>query len=214
MINWISRLQFLRRIRLESSTSYFFAPGSAILRAHRDSKISIAQGAFRFGADLRPNRPSAAYEKSVLILERGAILQIDGRVSIAPGATIHIGEGAFLHFRGENTIAQNTIIKCNKRIVFEKGASTSWNVTLIDDDLHRFKRVNGPELRHFERDLILGENSGLQMNVVIPKAVHVGANAIVAANTVLRTDVPSDCVVYSDTTLRTKTGLTLNYENF
>jgi acetyltransferase-like isoleucine patch superfamily enzyme len=52
----------------------------------------------------------------------------------------------------------------------------------------------------------VGEAVGIQMNVVIPRGVTVGKNSIISANTVLRQNIPENCLAYSESELRIKHG--------
>ena len=166
-------------------------------------------GTFRCGYPLLPFRQDTPHFRDTIIsLEEGAQLITKGNVAIAPGVAIYIGKNATLTFHGNNSIAHNSFIICNKDSEFGKNSGVSWNVTLIDDDNHVFKNPLGKKIKKISKGFKIGENAGIQMNSTMPSAKVIGRNSIVAANTVIRRDVPDDSLVYSETQMKIKTGFT------
>ena len=78
----------------------------------------------------------------------------------------------------------------------------------MDEDGHIMLTSEGKPIRSLYRPLIVGANAGIQMGVIIPKGVTIGENAIVAAGTTLRQDVPRDSLAFTETKLKVKHGYT------
>ena len=68
-----------------------------------------------------------------------------------------------------------------------KGVSVSWNVSLMDTDNHEVHyNPTGKSVALPFRQLLIRENAGLQMHVVVPRGVKIGVNSVISAGTTLR----------------------------
>jgi acetyltransferase-like isoleucine patch superfamily enzyme len=143
---------------------------------------------------------------SEITLAEGATLVFEGDVCIAPGATIYVGKNATATFEGNNFVSYNFKLICNKEFSFGRFSNTSWGVTLIDDDLHRFRTCEGKKLRSISKPMRIGRNVGIQMNVAIPRGVTIGDNSVVAGGLVLREDIPENCTAFGEVKLKVKHG--------
>ncbi len=108
------------------------------------------------------------------------------------------------------------LVKTKALILFlpmclHKNVSLSWNVTLIDDDGHFYYSSSGRKIKKIYRPMIVKKNAGIQMNVVVPKGIIIGENSIVAANCVLRSDVPDNSLVYQKNETVVKAGFTTGF---
>ena len=210
--NWVQRFRAYRHVELATSGASFFAAQNVRFFMKPRSNINISNGCFHFGFPLPGGvAPYASYQKNILSLGEGSSIICKGDVFIAPGATIRLGPGAKLILGGGNLIAHNLTLICNKNVEIKRGASISWGVTLIDDDGHHFCKTDGKPLRRFLRPLIIGENAGIQMNVLIPSGVKIGDHSVIGAGTILRQDIPSDSICYTTNQLRIKQGLRTNF---
>lgn len=109
-------------------------------------------------------------------------------------------------------IAHNCFIICNRNSEIGENSALSWNVTLIDDDLHDFYRSNGKKLKKYGTSFIIKKNVGIQMNSVMPKGKTVGENSIIAANTVIRRNIPDNSLAYQNSEIRIKDNITTGFE--
>ncbi|HLE00812.1 MAG TPA: hypothetical protein VJB59_11165 [Bdellovibrionota bacterium] len=200
------RLRTIQRLELTNENSSIRFANNVELHCHKTSKISIG-GVVRIGYALPGVGDFPSYNKSVIYLGENATFTVYGNLFIAPGCSIRVGDGASLQFDGENYIAHNLAVLCARQIRIGEGASISWGVTLIDDDRHEFRLANGKTYRRIYRPLIIGKNAGIQMGVTIPRGVNVGANSIISANTVLRNDVPENCLAYQKLGLELRDGI-------
>lgn len=211
MVNFIriliNRFRVLSRTRLEGSVAIFVFHHRVRFILEKDSEIVIRGGGLRLGYPLEKAVPYASYGDSVIQLGRGARLICDGTVAIAPGATIRVSDGGTLHFHGDNVVAHNVTILCSREITIGRGTHISWNVTMIDDDGHHPWDSKGKQRKRIYRPLQIGSRVGIQMNVLIPQGVTIGDLVAVSAGTVVRQNIPSHCIAYSDFKLKIQEGL-------
>ena len=92
------------------------------------------------------------------------------------------------------------------------GTSISWNFSAIDWDSHHFYDCSGQKIERSINPLIIGDNVAIQPNVFIPKGLSIGDNAVIGSNTVLRSDVPPNCLAYSDHKLKVKDNVTSGFK--
>jgi acetyltransferase-like isoleucine patch superfamily enzyme len=203
----IRRLKALKHVRIEGSRARFLFAKNVNIRCAKGAKIIVRNGIVRLGYPLPRMAEHSCFPTTEITLGENATLVFEGDVCIAGGATIIVGANAKATFAGNNFIANNFKLLCNREFRFGRFANASWGVTLIDDDKHRFRRADGKELRSAGRPLLIGDNVGLQMNVSIPRGVTIGENSVVASGLVLRQDIPANCTVFGDVTLKVKHGI-------
>ncbi len=204
MINLFRRLKFIYDCDIQNG--FINIKSGTKINCSKSSSVSIKNGAFQFGYPLRFSCDYPSQNRGLIKLGNGSRLIVEGSVTLGPGSAIVLGEGAVLRFGGDNVFAHNTMIFCHKSVVFERGAAASWNCVFMDWDGHEFRRGQGERQRVLKRPLLVGKNVGVQMNVLVPRGVSIGDNSIVSAGTVLRKDVPSNTLVYSEQSYRMKNG--------
>ncbi|MBE3070630.1 MAG: acyltransferase [Planctomycetes bacterium] len=105
-----------------------------------------------------------------------------------PGAKIVIGNR--VSFGG-------TIITCRKSIVIEDDAMFAANVIIVDSDFHvpwPPERRHDPAPPEAAREVRIGRNAWVGINVIILKGVTIGEDAVIGAGSVVTRDVPPRCV--------------------
>jgi acetyltransferase-like isoleucine patch superfamily enzyme len=205
---WIA----LTRTRINGRDSFLAIHSSVEIIVEKGATIELNDALVRIGFPLPTVPPFATIPCSRIFVGRNAKLIFNGSALIAPGATIRLKENSTLTFGGKNHIAHNLTVLCARRIEIGPDVTFSWNVTLIDDDGHRFQNGKGRRVRFFYRPIILAKNSRLQMNVIIPRGVTVGENSVVSCGTILRSDVPANCIAYQENKMRIKEGLSAPYD--
>lgn len=103
---------------------------------------------------------------------------INHRVIIQTGnkdAMIRIGDGC--SFSG-------TSIVCDKQVILHNNVRVGANSSIADRDGH------GASIKPVE----IEDNVWLGMNVQVLKGVHIGANTIIGAMSVVTKDIPANCV--------------------
>lgn len=182
--------------------------------SHVDKSASIELGGnLFFGFPLSGIHTEFAHnQNTVLTMAENSKLIIKGDVHIAPGCTIKISKNGLLELSGKNVIAHNSTIIASKLISIGEGASISWGVNLIDDDHHSFYKSSGIKIKRIRKTLIIGSNVGIQMNVCIPAGGKIGNNSIIAANTVLREDVPENTLIYTNNSVKKINNITTGFQ--
>lgn len=203
MINLWNRLRLYSRAKLNKG--FLNISWNTQIRLDQGALVEIENGVFRMGYPTSRSTPFPSNNGCLLKMGKNARLIARGNVFIANGCSIVIADGGEMMFEGNNVIARNAYIRCHKKVVFGQNAAVSWNCSLLDWDGHEFERLDGQK-RMFYKPLMIGKNVGIQMNVVIPRGVTVGSDSIISANTVLRTDVPEDSLVFANPEVRIKSG--------
>jgi acetyltransferase-like isoleucine patch superfamily enzyme len=168
----------------------------------KDAGIEIYGGKLRLGYPLAGTIPYSSYSGTVIKMGRNSKIIVRGNVAIAPGASIHVKENGILIFEGDAVIAHNLTLICERSISIGVGTHISWNATLIDSDGHVFTHRCNEKARLPYRPLRIGNEVGIQMNVQIPRGVTVGNRAVIGAGTIVRRNIPSECVAYIDSKLK------------
>lgn len=211
--HWYNRFQALKHVHFEGKEAHLFFDKNVWFRLEENAKIVIQNGLVRIGYDF-PNKVSRpSYNKTTITLRENAVLFLGGGVHICPGTSIYLGKNAEMTFKGRNWIGNNCTFICTKKLELGQNTSLSWQVTLIDDDGRTFYKPDGNPIESNRRPLIIGENVGLQMHVVIPKGVIIGKNSVVGANTVVRRDIPENCLVYQNPELKIRHDTTVGFQN-
>nr|WP_020404170.1 acyltransferase [Gracilimonas tropica] len=99
------------------------------------------------------------------------------RFEIGPEGNLSIGNGTYIN--------RNTLIICEKEVRIGRNCKISWNVTIMDSDLHPLnsEKVENKAV-HIEDDAWIG------CEAIILKGVTVGKGAIIAAGSLVTKDVP------------------------
>lgn len=210
---WINRYKALKHIVLADNNARFFPHKDVCFFVEDSAKVVIENGTLTLGYRLPKTKSHPVYDKSVFILGKNAMLQISGDVFIAPGFYFQVHDGGKVVFHGQNWIAHNCTIICSNYMEFGVNASLSWNVTMIDDDGRSFFTIEGDPIKKTKRSLILRDNVGIQMNVVIPKGIEIGENSVVGANTVVRQNIPENCLAYQNPELKLRYGTTTGLQH-
>jgi acetyltransferase-like isoleucine patch superfamily enzyme len=121
------------------------------------------------------------------MLEGGSIC-IRGPVSIGQGTKINIYENAKLSINERSFITGKTNIICCKEITIGSDCAISWNVQIMDSDLHQIEDQPRSAAIHISDRVWIGTN------VTILKGVKIGSDSIIGANSLVNKDIPSHCV--------------------
>lgn len=97
-------------------------------------------------------------------------------------------KGAYLKI-GDNVGVSGCIIACFKRILIGNNVRIGGNCTIFDGDFHLDDpRVGDP------KEIVIEDNVWLGYGVIVLKGVHIGANTVIGAGSVVTKDIPSNCV--------------------
>lgn len=99
---------------------------------------------------------------------------------------------------GSDVGMSNTTIVATKRVLIGSNVLIGGGTTIVDSDFHSMNprdwHTPNDELNLLSRDVVIGDNVFIGMNVIILKGVHVGDNVIIAAGAVVNRSIPNNQV--------------------
>jgi len=129
-----------------------------------------------------------ALDEGRLTIGAGTLLEPGCWLTLAPAATIAIGEGCFLN--------RNTMLAAYERI--EIGAHTMFaNGCFVGDGEHRFDDPDTPVTwQGFSSDgpVKIGANCWFGVNCVVTSGVEIGERCVIGANSVVTEDIPAGSI--------------------
>ena len=129
------------------------------------------------------------------ILELSGTIKVLGTASIGRGSKISVGNNATLTLGKGFMITGNTQIICRKEIVFGEYNLLSWDILIMDSDLHNIldhhnEIVNRPKSIHFGNHVWIGCRTTILKGVTIPD------NSIISAcSTISRSFESQNCII-------------------
>jgi len=103
------------------------------------------------------------------------------RLEVGPGGRIEIGNGTYLN--------RNTLVHASKLVRIGKDCKISWDVIIMDSDMHAITGGQSDKPVYIEDDVWIG------CRVIVLKGVHIGRGAVIAAGSVVTKDVPPRTVI-------------------
>lgn len=146
----------------------------------------IANGNFSIGVDY--NLPL----KTVLEIGENGVLVINGPVSINKGCKILILPNAKLEIGEYSSVGENSRIVCCEKITIGNGCRISWNVNLIDSDVHHI--ISCKYTPPNTKEIILKNDVWIGFNSIILKGATIGKSSIVGAGSVVTKSIPPNCL--------------------
>jgi hypothetical protein len=159
------------------------------LRLRRGARIEVPRG-----CRLLIGKSHVAGAPASLDMMRNARLTVhgQGRVTISRGARILIMDDARLEIGGETTIHYNAAVTCVEYISIASFCAVSWNVNILDGNMHELIVDGVPRPR--ARPVALGSYAWIGCGATIIGAT-IGAGAVVGAGSVVVSDVPEKTAV-------------------
>jgi tetrahydrodipicolinate N-acetyltransferase len=158
------------------------------LRVRAGARITVAPGSRL----LIGTRQVGATACSVS-LGRGARLSVHGSAEIFRGTRVLVDDGAHLEIGPESYINYNSTVSCFEHIKIGARCAISWNTNILDANTHELI-VNGIS-RPRSRPIVIGDRVWIGTGATILSGVHIGDGAVVAAGSVVTSDVPARAVV-------------------
>jgi acetyltransferase-like isoleucine patch superfamily enzyme len=135
-------------------------------------------------------------KKSVLIIGDSVTLNSfndDYHVNMNCPVKIFIENTSSFVNIGENTRIHGSCIHASKKIVIGRRCLIAANCNIIDSNGHK-ALFNNPEIRYQSsddpREIIIEDDVWIGMNSIILPGVKIGRGAIIAANSVVNSDIP------------------------
>jgi len=118
-----------------------------------------------------------------------------GSIRLEENARIH--KGAKITNSGSVLIGSGTYINPNSLMVIHhlleigKDCAISWNVTFMDHDLHR---IGAADQERKAKGIRIGHKVWIGSDVKILKDVEIGSGSVIAANSVVVSSIPENCL--------------------
>lgn len=123
------------------------------------------------------------YKKSKIIIKKFVFIRKNTTIRLDYNCELVIGEKVFIN--------DNCSINCVDKITIGNYTKIGPNVCIIDHD-HNYKK-DGPE-RLLTGEIIIGENVWIGADVVILRNTKIGDNAVIAAGSVVKGEIPENSV--------------------
>ena len=118
-------------------------------------------------------------------LARDSLIRHHTEIYVGPGATLKLGRNARIGIRN--------IINLESGLEVGDGTGFSWDVQVMDTDLHELDLVDGTHVR--TKPIVIGKHVLVGARAMILKGVTIGDGAVIGAGSVVTRDVPAGTIV-------------------
>ena len=122
-------------------------------------------------------------KNSMLVINKGVRVRKNTSIAVRDKASLRIGNNVFIN--------RNCIITARKGVTIEENVTIGPNVSIYDHD-HDIARRGG----YVCKEVVIGRNVWIGGNVMILKGVTVGENSVIAAGSIVVSDVPPNIILY------------------
>lgn len=124
------------------------------------------------------------YKKNKTILRNYGLIKFEGAANIGHGSKISIDKQGKLVLGRDFIITAESSIVCHNKITFKQNCLISWEVLIIDHDLHNIYDCN-KKLINKTLPIKIGKDTWIGARVTILKGVNLPDNVIIASNSVI-----------------------------
>lgn len=170
--------------------------GGGVCLVMRGTRIKLGKGAqirVARGSRLVLGAHHLTGQRCTIRLRAGATISACGRVEIMQGSKVLIGVGAQLEMGPNSYINYNSTVTCFERISIGSDCAIAWNTNILDANIHELVIDGVPRPR--SRPITIGHNVWIGTGSSVLSGVTIGDGAVVAAGSVVTSDVPGGCVV-------------------
>jgi tetrahydrodipicolinate N-acetyltransferase len=193
--NWRTLLRFSLHISI-IRTLYFsarYGPWCVVSRGTRikigsESRINLTPGSFLLLGFANFGPPPC-----VLQLGFNAQLSISGTVNVGRGSRVYINDRGHLEIGNRSYINDCSVITCFDRIHIGSNCAVSWNTNILDTNIHELVVQGTPRPR--SQSIYIGDRVWVGTGAIVLPGVTVGDGAVIAAGSVVKSDVPPNAVV-------------------
>ena len=137
-----------------------------------------------------------------LQMDKWTTLEVNGNFAMNENTNIWITHSGKLILNG-GFINEGVTITCAKRVTIGKNAHIAREAVIRDYDGHYLEDV----AYRTAKPVFIGDNVWIGYRAMILKGVTIGDNSVIAANSVVTKDVPSNCIVAGNPATIIKTGI-------
>ena len=166
-----------------------------VLQLAKKAKIKVIDSFQMNANDFKDNGRT-----SILRMDTNSTLIIKN-FSFMYGADVIVFDGAVLELGENSFINSDCKIRCHKKIQIGDNCAISHNVTIMDGDGHSINGLTD------DKPVMIGNRVWIGTRVTVLKGVHIGDGAIIAAGSVVTTDVPPKCMYAGIPAKLIKTGV-------
>lgn len=112
------------------------------------------------------------------------LVEFHGAASLGHGTKISVETQGRLAVGKDAIVTAESSIICTKEIVLEDEVMISWDVQIMDTDLHAIRNVSG-EVINYDEKVSIGARSWIGSRAMILKGVNLTKGSVVAAGTVV-----------------------------
>jgi len=154
-----------------------------------ESKASIElEGVIFIGFSAKPDVPLPGIQRTGLVIKKNDVFKAGNNVKLTIGSHIHVSEGAQVNI-GDNTfLSYGSQVIAREHISIGSHCAISWNVTILDSNLHRVEGVP------YSKPVIIGSSVWIGHHVSIFPGVTIGDGVIVGASSTVTKDIPPRCL--------------------
>ena len=110
--------------------------------------------------------------------------------------TLYTSQNASIIQIGDNTRVNGAYIHAAKKIVIGMNSVIAAGVNIIDSNGHELYSLNRTKgRRDIPKEIIIGENVWIGLNVVVLKGTIIGNNSVVSANSVVKGVFPDNALI-------------------
>ena len=127
--------------------------------------------------------------------EVSGTLVVCGKANIGRGSRISIGNNAVLELGDNFSITGRSSVICQKEITFGNDCLLSWDILVMDTDLHYIMNENDEIINH-PRPIHIGNHVWIGCRNTILKGVNIANNVIISANSTLTNNIKeNNCAI-------------------
>lgn len=107
-----------------------------------------------------------------------------GKANIGHGAKLSVHSGGILEFGDKFAISAESSIVCSKRIRFGNENLLSWDILIMDTDLHKIYSIDGTCINE-PAEIIIGNNIWIGCRATILKGVVIASGSVIGAGAII-----------------------------
>jgi acetyltransferase-like isoleucine patch superfamily enzyme len=122
--------------------------------------------------------------RSRSIFKNNGTLIFNGKCNIGHGCKLDVGENGTLELGSNVVITAETAIICYKNVTIGDNSLLSWEILIMDTDLHAIKNNKG-DIINQPKNITIGQNVWIGCRCLILKGTTIANGNVIAANSTL-----------------------------